>query len=167
MYVPTRLEPADRRDCHGPTTVSTLLSAIAAKVWPLKFLAMVSSTPTNQEPAPQASPQSTQWVVTPALLVSAVLSLVVLLAVITFGLLAELRGIQTGFQAGFNQVNTRIDQAATELRGDITELRTELKGDIAGLRAELRDDIAGLRDSVDRVNARIDQVYQAPLPPGS
>lgn len=142
-------------------------------------LAITSSASTTPPPAAQPSPQ---WI-TPALLVS----LIALMAVISFGLLTELRGFRakiktdlrefrTGikadlrsFQQEMRQESRReIETAMGGVNSRTDTLRTEIKADNQQLASPMDKPDADLNGRMDRLtadlNGRIDQVYQL-LPP--
>ena len=119
---------------------------------------MASSGPTTQPPVAPTQ-LNTQWV-TPALLVS----LLALLAVVSFGLLADLRGLRAELRADF-----RDSQA--ELRADFRDLKQEVKTEIqtaiGGVNTRMdamAAEIKEIKASNREINGRIDQVYQLLLP---
>ena len=143
---------------------------------------MTSSASTTQQPAAQPGPQ---WV-TPALLVS----LILFMAVVSFGLLTDLRGFRAEIKADLRSFQQEMRQEfrreiKTEIGGvndSMDALRIEIKADnqqLASRMDSLDDHMdkldgrmdklgADLNGRMDRLaaelNGRIDQVYQLLLP---
>ena len=95
--------------------------------------------PLTAELEPERSVNNYQEWLTPGLVVSTVLSLVALLAVITFGLVAI-------------QLNT-----SAELRSDIKDLRTDLRSDIGDFRTEIIARMDKQDTRMDRQDTRMDR----------
>ena len=100
-----------------------------------------------------------QWI-TPALLVS----LLFLLAVVSFGLLAELHGSRAELQADFRElkqevrakvgeINTRRDAMDRDLKRHVDAMGADLNHRMDGLSAEVK---AGRQE----LNSRMDRLYQ-------
>ncbi|MCY4331627.1 MAG: hypothetical protein OXC96_03800 [Cyanobacteria bacterium MAG CAR1_bin_15] len=146
---------------------------------------MTSSASTTQPPAAQPGPQ---WL-TPALLVS----LILFMAVISFGLLTELRGFRAEIKADlrdFQQemkqdlrreietaiggVNSRTDTLRAEIKADNQQLASRMDSldnhmDSLNDRMDRLDDRmdklgAALNGRMDKLAGRMDQVYQLLLP---
>lgn len=108
---------------------------------------MTSSASTTQPPAAQPGPQ---WL-TPALLVS----LILFMAVISFGLLTELRGFRAEIKADLRDFQQEMKQ----------DLRREIETAIGGvnsrtdtLRAEIKADNQQLANHMDSLNDRMDRL---------
>ena len=136
---------------------------------------MTSSASTTQQPAAQPGPQ---WV-TPALLAS----LIALMAVVSFGLLTDLRGFRAEIKADLRSFQQEVRQEfrreiRTEIGGvndSMDALRIEIKADnqqlasrmdkLDGRMDKLGADLNGRMDRLAaELNGRIDQVYQLLLP---
>lgn len=122
---------------------------------------MTSSASTTQPPAAQPSPQ---WV-TPALLVS----LIALMAVISFGLLTELRGFRAEIKAdlrNFQQemkqdLRREIETAIGGVNSRTDTLRAEIKADnqqLASRMDSLDNRMDSLNDRMDRLDGRMDRL---------
>ena len=145
---------------------------------------MMSDRDSESTPKPPVQ-VNLQWA-TPALLIS----LIALMAVISFNLLTELRGVRAEIKADSRELKG-------DLRADIQEFRAERKDDVQKLRDEIKDHFrefravlkdattemksdnrelsnhvdalanafeADLKDSLTPINNRIDQMYHLQIP---
>ncbi|MCY4173475.1 MAG: hypothetical protein OXF25_05335 [Cyanobacteria bacterium MAG CAR3_bin_5] len=122
---------------------------------------MTSSASTTQPPAAQPGPQ---WL-TPALLVS----LILFMAVISFGLLTELRGFRAEIKADlrdFQQemkqdLRREIETAIGGVNSRTDTLRAEIKADnqqLASRMDSLDNHMDSLNDRMDRLDGRMDKL---------
>ena len=97
----------------------------------------MSDSERDREPAPKASVQvNPQWV-TPALLIS----LIALMAVISFNLLTELREVRA-------EIKGDLGSMRTEFKADNRDMKGDLRADIQAFRAESKEDVQKLHEEI-------------------